>query len=351
MSKTRITLSAAVLALCSSILLAQNQKITPGPADSAAASQITSLNVSANRSLTNAGLASSQSTLIIGNSSRGHDGDGGGPVLFPADLSKSIRNPNAPVVPNATLHNVYINALPDAWGDPAGFIKDLNHSDFIHITDQYVGVDFNRRYPLGLSFLASVTPGAAFPPSKLNPNPPTNVITFDQVVALVHAAASITGAGYDQVFNIFIPPGEDTCFPGNTICFSPDNGDTFAFCAFHASLDFSDVGHVLFTVDPETGVPGCASQQPSPNGIVADSVDSTYSHELFETFTDPDGNAWFVRGSLDLGGAEIGDECQPTGNRQEQFLVPTFRLNGHPYAIQLEYDNHGHGCFSRPVDN
>jgi hypothetical protein len=169
-------------------------------------------------------------------------------------------------------------------------------------------------------------------------------------VGLVHAAGSLAGGGLGNVFNIFIPPGVDTCFAGNTSCFSPDHPSTFAFCAFHASVIFSDIGLVLFTVEPETGVPGCASQQPSPNGIVADSVDDTLSHETFETITDPRGNAFRARSSLDLRGAEIGDVCQPVGNNQAQFLVPTFRVNGHPYAIQLEYSNRGHGCFSRPVD-
>jgi hypothetical protein len=78
-------------------------------------------------------------------------------------------------------------------------------------------------------------------------------------------------------------------------------------------------------------------------------VDSTLSHELFETITDPDGDAFRALSSLDLFGFEIGDVCQPSGNDKGEFLVPTFRVNGHRYAIQLEYSNHGHGCFSRPV--
>jgi hypothetical protein len=161
----------------------------------------------------------------------------------------------------------------------------------------------------------------------------------------------VTGTGYTDIVNVFIPPGTDTCFTGNTSCFSPDHPSTFVFCGYHGSVTFSDIGHVLFTVEPETGVPGCASQQPSPNGIVADSVDSILSHELFETITDPDGNAFRALSSLDLFGFEIGDVCQPAGNSQSQFLVPTFRVNRHLYAIQLEYSNRGHGCFSRPRDD
>jgi hypothetical protein len=343
-SKLRIAIFTAAFTLCSLTLLAQDQTITPSASDDLAASQFTQTFASANRALTDAGLAAPASDLRVTNASRngGSKGDGRHPFLFPADLSKF--DPNAPVVPNATLHNIFINQPPAAWGNPVGFLNDLNRSDLIHITDQYVGVNFDGRYPVGASFLANVTPGAAFP------GLPANIITQGQIISLVHAAGSITGTGngYDHMFNVFIPPGTDTCFPGNRACFSPDNGRTFAFCAYHFSGTFSDIGHVIITVLPETGVPGCASQQPSINGIVADSVDSTASHEIIEAITDPDGNAFFVLGSLDLGGAEIGDVCQPGGNDAAEFLVPTFRVGRHLYAIQLEYSNLGHGCFAHP---
>jgi hypothetical protein len=341
MFKMRISLLAVALALpiC---LPAQDQKLTTTPADDIAAQEATSLNIIASRALTDVGRNAREADLIVTDSPIGDDdARESGPTLFPADLSKFVAT--AQTLETTTLHNIYINQPPSAWGDPVRFLNDLNHSSFIHITDQYVGVDFNDRYPLGTSFLAFVTPAAGFPPA------PNNIITINQIVSLLHAAGSITGTGHDHVYNVFIPPGTDTCFSGNTVCFSPDHRSTFAFCAFHSFVRFSDIGQVVFTVEPETGVPGCASQQPSPNGIVADSVDSTLSHELFETITDPDLNAWRALSSLDLFGAEIGDVCQPAG-RRGQFLVPTFPVHGHPYAIQLEYSNQGHGCFSRPFD-
>ena len=339
MTKFRALLCTGTVVIFSSALLAQTRPLNVGPSDANAADQATIVNLSANRALTEAGQQATESSLKIKASSQsGHKGNGSHPTLFPADLS----NQGGPVLPRAELENVFINQPPSAWGDPLGFLNDLNNSDLIHITDQYVGTHEDNRYPVGTNFSANVTPAAAFPGKA------PNIITINQIVGLVHAAASVTGGGYDHVINVFIPPGVDTCFSGNKSCFSPDNFPTFAFCAFHASVTFSDIGHVLLTVEPETGVVGCASAQPSVNGIVADSVDSTLSHETIETITDPDGNAFFVTGSLDLGGFEIGDVCQPGGNDQAQFLVPTFQVNGHPYAIQLEYSNRGHGCFSRP---
>ena len=82
--------------------------------------------------------------------------------------------------------------------------------------------------------------------------------------------------------------------------YSPDNPATFAFCAFHASVNFSDVGHVLFTVEPFQNVPGCAVGKPSPNGVLVDSTASVLSHQLIETITDPDGDAWWITNDLDL---------------------------------------------------
>lgn len=344
MTKARIVLIAIALAVSTASLLAQDQ-LTPTAADEIAAAQATSPNMIGSRALTDVGRRSHAADLTIASNRADRDGDhDGGPALFPADLSKF--SPTAKTLQTTTLHNIFINQPASAWGDPVRFQNDLNHSELIHITDQYVGVDFDGRYPLGKSFTAKVTPAAGFPGSTTN-----NIITINQVITLLHAAGSIVGTGHDHVFNVFIPPGTDTCFPGNVACFSPDSPNNFFFCAFHSFVTFSDIGQVLFTVLPETGVPGCSSLQPSPNGIVADSVDSTMSHELFETITDPDLDAFLALSSLDLFGFEIGDVCQPAGNSQGQFLVPTFRVHEHLYAIQLEYSNRGHGCFSRPVDD
>lgn len=352
MARTRmqIAVSIVVFALLSTLATAQDKTLNLTAADAAAAQNPSSLVLNSLRALTDVGEDSSRSQLIEGQDPSARHGDGNGLVLFPADLSKSTTNPNAPTLATTTLHNIFVNQPPSAWGDPIGFLNDLNTSRFVHITDQYVGVRFNNRYPQGTSFGISVPPDAAFPAATGAPPNPQNVVSIGLALAIVHAAASIGGTGPDHVYNLFIPPGTDICSNvANTRCFSPDHPSTFAFCAFHSAVLFSDIGTVVFTVEPETGVRGCASQQPSPNGIVADSVDSTLSHELFETITDPLLNAWFVRNDLDLRGAEIGDVCQPSGNAQAQFLVPTFLVSGNPYAIQLEYSNDGHGCFSKPV--
>jgi hypothetical protein len=169
----KIRTSLLTLALALPVCLpAQDQRLTPTPADDIAAQEATSLNIIASRALTDAGRNAREADLIVTDSPIGDDdARESGPTLFPADLSKFVAT--AQTLETTTLHNIYINQPPSAWGDPVRFLNDLNHSSFIHITDQYVGVDFNDRYPLGTSFLAFVTPAAGFPPAPTTLSPLT----------------------------------------------------------------------------------------------------------------------------------------------------------------------------------
>src|SRR5262249_10562768 len=138
---------------------------------------------------------------------------------------------------------------------------------------------------------------------QLHPQP----LTDQEVLAIVHAVASATGqTGYGHIYHVFLPPGTDECFDSSfTTCYSPDRPNVFFFCAYHSSATFSDVGHVLYTVEPFQNVPGCNVAPGSPNGQLVDSQASVLSHELFETITDPDGDGWWNTESNDLLGDEI----------------------------------------------
>jgi len=254
------------------------------------------------------------------------------PSFFPADLSYH----GGPVVRTAENNPVYFDcpAGPTAcWGDPAAFLKDLNHSVFIHLADQYIASTATLRYPVGGSV-------------SINQTLQTNVLGQNDILAIVHAAAvklSIQ-SGYSNIVHVFLPKGIDTCFDVTSICYSPDNPSSFFFCAYHGAVVFSDIGHILFTVEPYQNVPGCQVATPTPNGVLVDSTASVLSHETFETITDPDLNAWFSEASLIELGAEIGDICEPEGNGKAQFLDPVFLINGNNYKIQLEYSNKFHAC-------
>ncbi len=254
------------------------------------------------------------------------------PGFYPADL----KNHGGPVITSAEQNPVYFDcpAGPTAcWGNPVAFLNHLNGSAFIHLTDQYVSTTANGRYPVG-------------PSVNISQTLQTNVLGLNEILSIVHAAATKLSvpSGYGNIIHLFLPKGVDTCFDLTTICYSPDNPSSFAFCAYHGSVVFGDIGHILVTVEPFQNVPGCQVASPSPNGLLVDSTASVLSHELFETITDPDLDAWWSDVSLIEQGAEIGDICEPIGNASFQFLDPVFLVGGKDYKIQLEYSNKFHGC-------
>ena len=247
------------------------------------------------------------------------------PGFYPADLSDPM---HGKVLTTVQSNNVYINCAASCWGTPSGFLSRLAVSNFIHVTDEYVGATGNNRYTVGTATSINTTL-----PAKLNPS---------NILQLVHTAARAHGSGYDHVYHIFLRSGVDVCTSANT-CYSPDNTSTFVFCAYHGSVNFQDIGHVLYSVEPYQNVPGCSVAQPSANGPVVDSTSSTLSHELIETITDPDGNAWFAQNSLVEYGAEIGDICEnPFGK------YGSFAISGKSYTIQPEYSNKFHSCATTP---
>jgi hypothetical protein len=260
------------------------------------------------------------------------------PYFYPGDLTKGA----GPDLPTTTQHAVYVDytgTVAANWGNPEGFLKDLNASTFVHLLDQYVGSIANSRYPVGGN--AGVTYSFY-----------GNVLYEHELWAIVHPVAAHYGTGGGHVYHVFLRKGLDVCMDvpvvGGASCYSPDNSATWAFCAYHTAVTFSDIGTVLFTVEPYQNVPGCAVATPSPNGQLADSTNSVLSHETFETITDPLGTAWWNHTHAPLGGFEIGDECVALDNSAGGSLVPTFKINGKNYEVQLEYSNTYHACAAQP---
>jgi hypothetical protein len=247
------------------------------------------------------------------------------PGFYPADLTYH----GGAVVKSANSNNVYVNRPASHWGNPAKFLADLQKSAFVHTIDQYIGTTANNRYGVGLSSSISYP---IFEPLGNN-----------DLVRIVHAAAAAHGGGYGHIYHVFLPKGVDFCDPTGA-CYSPDNLSTFFFCAFHGSVQFTDIGHVLFSLEPYQNVPGCGTAQPSPNGPVVDATDSVLSHELIETITDPDGTGWWAQNSLATLGEEIADLCPVPDLASAFFKNPVSTLNGKPYEIQFEYSNKYHAC-------
>ena len=323
--------------------------VTPSAADYAAAAEVRNEKIHARPA--NTPIGRTTSTAAISNSPAVAAGantnapDSGGP-RFPADLSFHGGN----VAVSMQSHAIYMNpnggcTIAGCWGNPEGFLGDLGKSDFIHVVDQYTGSSADNRYTVSDTHFT------------INYHPSAAAFTDADMLAIVHAVAALTGqSGYGNQYHVFLPPGQDECFGRPithqqfTVCYSPDDPKSFAFCAYHGSADFSDIGHILYSVEPFQNVLGCSSRPGTPNGQPADSTNNVLSHELFETITDPDGTAWW--NSLDNGlfGQEIGDECSFllfTPNAV-YFDPSDVTLNGKSYVAQPEYNNAQHSCTTSP---
>jgi len=262
-------------------------------------------------------------------------------VRYPADVVYQ----GGAVVEEAESHAIYMQPnghceISSCWGNPEGFLRDVGRSNFVHLLDQYVGRTDNNRYTVGRR-------------ARVNFTPPGVPFTDNDMVAVVHAVASRTGnTGYGHIYHVFLPPGIDECFDDTfSVCYSPDNPNTWFFCAYHGSAD-TDIGHLVYTVEPYQNVGGCNDPPNTPNGQLVDSTNDVLSHELFETISDPDGTGWWNSTPSVIGVEfeEIGDECVfITAPPPPIYGDPSvFTIGAHVYAVQLEYSNSKHGCAGTP---
>jgi hypothetical protein len=233
---------------------------------------------------------------------------------------------------------------------PGKFLNDLYSDPFLSLLEQYLsspgelvvpGGKFEKGPSVDVPFKYDVTP----PPGFTNP-----VVTQEQIFDILVAGVNALppgNTGLVHIYNILLPPNVDTCFSGNTICWSPDNPATFAFCAYHGAVSINSNVY-LFTVIPWVSLNYCSASssilnfpnQVAPGNDPADAIYGVLSHETFETITDPiPGGGWYNYST----GDEIGDECPGYQN----FVT----LNKHHYYIQSEYSDVGQECISANLTN
>jgi hypothetical protein len=240
----------------------------------------------------------------------------------------------------AYQHPVYVNTTAAAvaanFGNPAGFLTDYSAGGFSHVNDQYVGDTAANRYPLSTATYATSTNLSG---------------TFGQndLYEIVHAVAVADkipkNGGLTHVFHLFLPKGTNTCMDEGP-CYSPANASSFAFCAYHDAVTFSDLGTILFTVEPYQGVAGCeipvggaynVKAQPTAANDLMFSAASVLAHEETETITDPLINTgWRAEFTGIEGGQEIGDICEG------QWAATA--MDGVTWVTQLMYSNAYHAC-------
>ncbi len=114
------------------------------------------------------------------------------------------------------------------------------------------------------------------------------------------------------------------------------------YCGWHthAAIGGRDIKY-SFVGNPDRCPSSCAPQTTSPNGNAgADGMASIIAHELEETTTDPDLNAWY-----DRRGAENADKCAWTFGAEytANGARANMRLGTRDYLIQQNWVNSGSG--------
>jgi hypothetical protein len=130
--------------------------------------------------------------------------------------------------------------------------------------------------------------------TNINYTPPAKPFTDADMQAIVHAVVVSRAddddhdhhyrTGYGHEHHVFLPPGQDECFDSTfSVCYSPDLPSTFFFCAYHSSMDFPDIGHVLYSVEPFQDVNGCNVRAGTPDGQLVDSTNNVLWLGIEET--------------------------------------------------------------------
>ena len=108
------------------------------------------------------------------------------------------------------------------------FARDLSDSQFIHLVHEYIGLRASANAIRWATEQRSTTRLRTFR------------LRIRDVLSFVHAVASATGgSGYGHIspINGVSPPGQDECFDSTfTVCYSPDNINTFFFVLTTAAL-------------------------------------------------------------------------------------------------------------------
>jgi hypothetical protein len=132
---------------------------------------------------------------------------------------------------------------------------------------------------------------------------------------------------------------------------SESSGFCTQYCGWHthASMSGQDVKY-SFVGNANRCLSSCAAQSISPNGNAGvDGMASVVTHELEETLSDPDTNAWY-----DASGAENGDKCAWTFGSNQTLLASgayyNLTLGARHYLIQRNLWAGDNKCYTDYVN-
>jgi len=159
----------------------------------------------------------------------------------------------------------------------------------------------------------------------------------DSDVTAVVARAFSTGALQPVANGVyFVPTSADV---------TEKSGFCSQYCGWHTDFSYNGVDvKYAFVGNPDRCPSACAPQMTSPNGNAgADGMASIIAHELEESVTDPDLNAWY-----DTRGYENADKCAwtfGTTSRASNGSKYNVTLGARQYLIQQNWVNaNGGSC-------
>jgi hypothetical protein len=181
---------------------------------------------------------------------------------------------------------------------------------------------------------------------------------IQNVVSTRHLA---TGPNVEYL--LFFPSGVGNCFDSaSTSCFAYNAG---GYCAYHSVIGSGSTQIVYANMPWIYQAPDCDANAVFGMGYAnASAIDpevGTLSHEIIETMTDVDLNAWYTTNTS----GEIGDKCaynyngstygSHTGLTSNGLGYYNEHIGGDQYLMQTEFSNHNSngsttGCIGHDSD-
>jgi hypothetical protein len=244
-------------------------------------------------------------------------------------------------------HNVYFIWYGNFSGNSAltilpDLINGFGGSQYFNTNTTYGDVSANIANSVTMA-------GAVF--DNYSQGTALNATTFSNLINATLNSGKVP-VDSNGIYFVLTSPDVTLNFPPATPG-GPPQGFCTAFCGFHTSGTVGTINpidiKVAFVGDPATqcparpGQPGCSAQALSPNGNEgADAMANVMAHELNETITDPDGNAWFHTNTA----GEVGDLCNfQFGNTFTALngAHANVVLSGRQFLIQSNWLNSGGG--------
>lgn len=247
-----------------------------------------------------------------------------GSRVFETRVSNAAAPRPATTVLNLTKHTgnpmpvTKIVAIYWGTGFPAGYQAAV---------DSYLGVISSPSNALN-----SVTNQYFVSPAK---NAMSFVRSYTDTTSTPPTSAPTTASILAEAYKVVVTQNGGTMDPAGLYMVFTNNFPARAnFCAWHGA---GSVNGKPFTIayQPYLGtMAGCAASYMAGYTVGStisgvDAVANVASHEIYETITDPQLNAWF-----DANGAEIGDKCS--------WNYGSTKVGA--YSVQTEWSNSAKGC-------